>query len=111
MLPAHLVVMNAQDEDGQQWNEDDVQQVETQQASGTDVWRAPQQQVYLIAKDGSRLGHAGADGHRPVSKLIPREQITTETQEQRDQKQDHTSKPGEGAFFLIRSGQIGTQHM
>ncbi len=66
-----------------------MRQIKPQQASGTDVWGSPQDQVYFRPDEGRLISHTGPDRDRPVSQLIPRQQIAGEAQKHGEQQQDH----------------------
>src|SRR5947209_20527256 len=108
-----------------------MQDVEAQQRGGTDgpaayegeagiVTRMDESYVpefyeprhgALISRAGCGARHVRADRDRPDRELIPRQQISGERQEQRQDEEDDADVPVELAWRLVRAGHEDAEHV
>ena len=65
----------------------------------------------LVAEDRRRAGHVRPDRDGPDGKLIPRQQIAREGEEQREQQQNHADHPVEFPRRLVTAGEEDAIHV
>src|SRR5579862_766311 len=117
--------MHRHEQAGDQWNEDAVQNVESQQGMRADLATTEQEGARVVngihadqlvertfvSQQRGGTTHVRAHGHCPDRQLIPRQQVPGETEEQREDQQDDTDDPVEFAGRLVGTGQEYAEHV
>src|SRR5713101_8699332 len=124
VLPDAPEVQDHQD-GGDDGDEDAVQDVEAQQGrrphhrarrqeSARIVARRHAQlrpEGPLVAEQGRRARHVGADGHRPDGELVPGQQVAGEGEQERQREEVDADHPVELARRLVAAGHEDPEHV
>ena len=101
-----LVVVNEEEDGQQEWQQEDVQQIEAQQTTCANHRSAAQEQVDIGADDlrpWCCLRGANGHGHSPIGQLVPGQQVAAKAENQRQHQQDHAGEPRELVWMFITS--------
>ena len=78
-----------------------MQRVETQEGVLPDLGPADQQVLEPAAEKRHVVHETGADGHRPVRQLVPRQEISREGEQECEHQQHHADDPVELTRLLV----------
>ena len=78
-----------------------MQHIPTEQCFGPDFGTAKQHETNLRTDDRRIAHHVGSYGNGPQCKLVPRQQVTGERQEQCEREQDNADYPVEFAWCFV----------
>ena len=89
----------------------DVDGEESRQGDRGEVATATQDLVDEVAEKGNGSGYGCGNRGRPISPLVPWEQVTGEAHAQGEQEQEDACDPGELSRVFISAEIIGAQHV
>ena len=75
-----------------------IDRVEPQQRGRSDRRAADQQLLDFGAHKGHVRRHLAADGHGPISQLVPGQEVSAEITAQSDNSQNHAYYPAQGSI-------------
>ncbi len=95
--------MDGHEDDDDEREEQDVEHVPSQERVGTDLFARQQHESGLRPEHRGVADHVRTHGHRPERKLIPRQEIASEGEQQGEGEQDHADDPVELTGSLVRT--------